>query len=262
MKIWAMSDLHIELTRGWDLPAPADRPDFDVLVIAGDLISRMERGVAWLRERVTGRPVIYIPGNHEFWRTDIDRTVEKARAAAEGTNVHVLQNDAVEIAGVMFIGTTLFSDFDLFRNAPIAMNAALVGMNDYKRIRKSDYKFRLRPVDVAVRHRVSRAFIASEMAKPGKRVVVTHHGPHREAVRGVGVFDNDILSAAYTSDLGGLIENEWRPDLWIYGHTHRSEDIMIGRTRVVSNPKGYGPWLPQSTSPDNAAFDPRFIVEI
>ena len=53
MRLWILSDLHIELTRGWDLPAGADRPDFDVLVVAGDLIPRMERGVRWLRERVT-----------------------------------------------------------------------------------------------------------------------------------------------------------------------------------------------------------------
>ena len=45
MRIWVLSDLHIELTSGWDLPAPADRPDFDVLVMAGDLIPGMERGV-------------------------------------------------------------------------------------------------------------------------------------------------------------------------------------------------------------------------
>jgi hypothetical protein len=35
----------------------------------------MERGVAWLLERVTDRPVIYVPGNHEFYGCDIDRTV-------------------------------------------------------------------------------------------------------------------------------------------------------------------------------------------
>jgi 3',5'-cyclic AMP phosphodiesterase CpdA len=62
-----MSDIHVELTNGWDLPDPAQRPDFDVLVMAGDLVPAMERGVNWLRARVTDRPVIYIPGNHEAY---------------------------------------------------------------------------------------------------------------------------------------------------------------------------------------------------
>ncbi|WPO42871.1 metallophosphoesterase [Tardiphaga sp. 42S5] len=45
MRIWILSDLHLESTRGWDLPPADARPQFDVLVVAGDLITRMERGV-------------------------------------------------------------------------------------------------------------------------------------------------------------------------------------------------------------------------
>jgi hypothetical protein len=57
--LWIMSDLHLELTRGWDLPDPDACPDFDVMIVAGDLIPRMERGVKWLLERVPDRPVFY-----------------------------------------------------------------------------------------------------------------------------------------------------------------------------------------------------------
>ena len=77
--LWILSDLHLELTRGWDLPSGDARPRFDVLVVAGDLVPRMERGVAWLRERVPDRPVIYVAGNHEGYGCDVDRTVEKAK---------------------------------------------------------------------------------------------------------------------------------------------------------------------------------------
>jgi predicted phosphodiesterase len=95
MRLWIQSDLHVDLTRGWDLPAADARPRFDVLAVAGDLIPRMERGVAWLRERVPDRPVIYVPGNHEGYGCDVDRTVEKAKRAAEGSKVVVLQNEAI-----------------------------------------------------------------------------------------------------------------------------------------------------------------------
>ena len=81
MRLWILSDLHLELTRGWDLPSGADRPDFDVLVVAGDLVPKMERGVAWLAERVTDRAVVLIAGNHEFYGVDVDRTVEKVRVS-------------------------------------------------------------------------------------------------------------------------------------------------------------------------------------
>jgi hypothetical protein len=85
MRLWIMSDLHIELTRGWDLPTRDARPTYDVLIVAGDLVPRAERGVHWLLDRVPDRPVVYIMGNHESYGTDIDRTLEKAKAAATGS---------------------------------------------------------------------------------------------------------------------------------------------------------------------------------
>jgi Icc-related predicted phosphoesterase len=124
VRLWIVSDLHLELTRGWDLPAGEARPDFDVLVVAGDLVPRMERGVRWLIERVPDKPCIYVPGNHEFYGCDIDRTVEKARAAAAGTSIHVLQNDSICIGGIVFLGATLWTDFDLFGDQEYAMMAA------------------------------------------------------------------------------------------------------------------------------------------
>ncbi len=137
MLLWIVSDLHLELTRGWDLPLGNARPQFDVMVVAGDLIPRMERGVAWLRERVTDKPVIYVPGNHEFYGCDIDRTVEKARQAAVGTSIHILQNDAILIDHVLFAGATLWTDFELFGNRDHAMKRASEVMNDYRKIRKN-----------------------------------------------------------------------------------------------------------------------------
>jgi predicted phosphodiesterase len=29
------------------------------------------------------------------------------------------------------------------------------------------------------------------------------------------------------------------PDLWVHGHTHKSFDYMLGKTRVIVNPFGY-----------------------
>jgi predicted phosphodiesterase len=260
VKLWVLSDLHMELTRGWDLPASDARPHYDVLVIAGDLITRMERGVAWLKVRVADKMVVYIPGNHEFYGTDIDRTVEKARAAAAGSNVHVLQNDSLILDGVTFVGCTLWTDFDLFGDAEYAMMAAAESMNDYRKIRTERYERRLRPMHTLQRHQQSRDFIARELHRPktGPRVVVTHMGPHPDAARRGS--ERDISSAAYTSDCSDLMA--MGVDVWIYGHTHETRDGIVGGTRLVTNQKGYGPWLPQERTWDNQAFDPLLTVEI
>lgn len=256
MRLWVGSDYHLETTRGWDLPSAHARPDFDVMIVAGDLITRMERGVRWLSERVTDRPVIYVAGNHEAYGTDIDRTIEKARTLAEGTNIHVLQNNSITIGGTTFIGATGWTDFNLFGDPDRAMNAIGDVMNDYRKIRIRNYELRLRPAHTLARHNETRAFLARELGLPKTlpRVVVTHMGFHAEAVR--RGFEHDLISAAYTSD--SPIEGA---DLWVYGHTHESRDFRAGTTRVVSNAKGYGPWR-AGDSWENPHFDPNLIVEI
>lgn len=281
MRLWIMSDLHLELTRGWDLPSAAERPDFDVLIVAGDLITRMERGVRWLAERVPDRPVIYVAGNHEAYGTDVDRTVEKALEAARGTNVVVLADRAVAIGNTVFAGATLWTDFDLFGDRRRAMTVAGERMNDHRKIRTANYAERFLPRHARARHLASRAFIECELGRPrgdGRLVVVTHHAPvpdlgfmiaPREPGETVG--DATMLGAAYRSDLTALMSPQpaaggrdaLRPaDLWVYGHTHESFDRIVGATRVVSNAKGYGPWPPRERVWDNPDFDPNLVIAI
>jgi DNA repair exonuclease SbcCD nuclease subunit len=238
------------------LPGVADRPDFDVLIVAGDLITRMERGVKWLLERVQDRPVVYIAGNHEYYGVDLDRTVEKARIAAAGTNIHVLQNDSVVIGGVTFLGATGWTDFNLFGDPYLAMNAAAELLNDYRKIRVRNYELRLRPEHTLARHLETRGFLKRELSRPrtAPRIVVTHMGFHPEATR--RGFERELISAAYTSR--DPIEGA---DLWVYGHTHESRDFLAGATRVVSNAKGYGPWR-ANAGWENPFFDTNFMVEI
>jgi predicted phosphodiesterase len=275
--LWILSDLHLELTRGGDLPSGDARPRFDVMIVAGDLVPRMERGVKWLLERVPDRPVLYVAGNHEGYGCDVDRTVAKAKQAAEGSMVFVLQNETIQLGSITFAGATMWTDFELFGDQWRAMRVAGDRMNDFRKIRTARYANRFRPQHALARHMQSRSFLETEMRKPrgGPLVVVTHHAPipgHTFCrYQSERLSDEEILTAAYRSDLTSLMWpapleggcNSLQPaDLWIYGHTHESEDVMIGHTRVVSNAKGYGPWAPQHRAWDNSHFDPNFVIEV
>lgn len=274
MRLWVMSDIHLELTRGWDLPPAAARPDFDMLIVAGDLTPRAERGVRWLLDRVTDRPVIYVMGNHEGYGCDLGRTLEKAKALAEGTNVHVLENETVRIGNVTFAGATLWTDFALNGDAHAAMGVAGDRMNDFKKIRISNYERRFLPHHALTRHFKSVAFLKEQMRKPrgeDRLVVVTHHAPIPHITDEPGGSGEDpTLDPAFRSDLRRLMARApddgtgaLRPaDLWLYGHTHESFDAMVRETRVVSNAKGYGPWPPSMRTWDNPHFDERLIIEI
>lgn len=61
MRIHLLSDLHNE----FDLFEPEVR-DADVVILAGD-INVKTRGVEWAKNTFTC-PVLYVPGNHEFYR--------------------------------------------------------------------------------------------------------------------------------------------------------------------------------------------------
>jgi predicted phosphodiesterase len=258
MRILPLSDLHLELTStDWDLP---ELPEFDVLVMAGDLCPGMAAGVEWLAERIGDRHAVYSAGNHEFYgHRDVDVTIAEARSAAAGTNVHVLADTSVDLLGTTFIGATLWTDFALLGHPDHAMAVASEFMNDYRQI--FDGGHLLRPSDTLARHMASREFIADELTRTNdgrRRVVVTHHGIHADAVR-PGMRGRPI-SSAYSSAMEDFVRYS-NSDLWIYGHVHKSDDRMIGRTRVVSNPKGYGPSKSRPRH-DNESFDPTLIIEI
>jgi hypothetical protein len=64
----------------------------------------------------------------------------------------------------------------------------------------------------------------------------------------------EIISCAYASHLDSFIE-EHEPLLWIHGHIHHSQDYLIGRTRIVSNPRAY-------IDDPNPAFDPNLVIDL
>jgi hypothetical protein len=149
-------------------------------------------------------------------------------------------------------------------------------MNDFRKIRCDHYRDRFRPHHALALHMESRAFFESEMRKPrsGPLVAISHHAPHpgnrRPDATPIQGSDEDILSAAFRSDLRHLMvpaADDGRgpltpADCWIFGHTHESEDVQIGWTRLVSNAKGYGPWSKAEPTYDNVRFDPALTIRI
>jgi Calcineurin-like phosphoesterase len=290
---WMMSDLHLEsIAKGaWDLPPLNARPRHDVLIVAGDLIPGAARGVRWLQDRVPDdKAAIIVPGNHEAYGRDVEVEIVKGRAEAAGSNVYFLSDSSVELFGTLFIGCTLWTPFNLFGDEHAAMLAAADGMRDYRKIRKNNYARRLRPSDTRDMHYRSRRFIRDELEKrkdrSGPCVVVTHHAPHpfqQKLVRRLGAGADvgstasspdlltpplDLLDAAYQSDCTDLFGGV---DVAVHGHLHRSFDFKVSTagtvsaasttTRVLSNPKGYGPQK-MGQRWENPEFDPLLTFEI
>ena len=253
MKLNILSDLH--LSQG-ELALPAN--DADLVVLAGD-IDRPVQAVAWASR--LGKPVLYVPGNHEFYGGSIEGTTAQLKRLAKGTAIRVLDDDSQLIGNVRFLGSTLWTDFLLFGPGPqrqAATDAALRYMRDYSRIRlrvASPQPFT--PLDSAALFQRHAAWLAGELAKPhdGPTVVITHHAPSRSSIH--PRFAQSLINACFVSDAQHLLDGK-RVGLWIHGHTHDSFDYVLNGTRVVCNPRGYA----RGATNENAAFDPDFMVEV
>ncbi len=66
MKIWILSDLHLEVA---PLSGPLAIPDAEVCVVAGDLCRGVGTGLRWLAEHIApAMPCVYVAGNHKFYK--------------------------------------------------------------------------------------------------------------------------------------------------------------------------------------------------
>lgn len=246
MRLHLLSDLHLEHC-AYSEPVPP----CDVIVLAGD-IHNGAAGVHWARSTYPDHPVVYVAGNHEFWGENLSVAQEELRAAALGSNVHVLERDVLELCGVRFLGTTLWTDFAL-RGDPGADAAYCRGMPDFRRIRFGPAARSLRPKDTIRMHEESRAWLAAELGSGDKpTVVVTHHAPHRLSTD--PRFAERRSCAAFTSQLEDLIL-AGAPRLWLHGHLHWRFDYEVGPTRILANARGY-------PGEDTNTFDPRLVIEV
>ncbi len=227
MKIQIYSDLHLEFSEF--MPSSIDA---DLVVLAGD-IGLQAKGVKWANEAFKC-PVIYVCGNHEFYKGHIDNTLRKMRDAA-GPHVHILENESFVWQQTRFLGTTTWTDFSSTGDVVAATSLAREWMNDFKVIRADASYRRLRPDDLVTRNQLARAWLAEELAKPfaGKTVVISHHAPTPTVA---GDKHDGHLNAAYSNHWPELIE---QADVWIFGHTHQAVDTTLSGCRILSNPRGY-----------------------
>jgi len=248
MKLQLLSDLHLEF-------APFTPPETgaDMVILAGDIQPGI-KGIVWASDSFPNSEVVYIPGNHEYYGYAIPKHTAQLKESAQGSNVHVLDNDGLILGNVVFLGCTLWTDFELFGNPRVAGYFATQGMNDYRRIRVTPSYHRVRSIDTAGLHYHSRRWLAEQFDqhRGAKIVVVTHHAPSPRSLP-TG-YEEDILYAASASKLDDFVEGS-DAILWVHGHMHISKDYFIGNTHLICNPRGY-------TDQINPDFLPGLVLDI
>jgi predicted phosphodiesterase len=237
------SDLHLEFLDWTPQPATAD-----AILLAGD-IAVGTHGLDWARRQFPRTPVVYVPGNHEFY--------EALRSEAKRLDIHFLDGEECTLEGIRFLGTTLWTDYALYGSAQAQLARAMADakgeMNDFRMIEWTDGD-RFTPELVREMHLTRAQWLADRLAEPfaGHTVVITHHLPHRLSIH--PKYEGTRLNPCFASDLDHLVRSPVA--LWVHGHTHESIDYVVNGTRVVCNPRGYLPHEP------NPAFDPLGMVEL
>lgn len=256
MKAWIFSDLHLETDRNFSL---MEVPDADVCLCAGDILDGgVTESIKFLRETVAQRmPVVFVPGNHEYYRASIKESLSKGYRLAENSeNIFMLDGDYVILDGYRFIGVTLWSNFDLFDEPRIAMAIARDNLNDYRRIKLSKIPFRKFTPQESQRLHYEAAVEIDNVYRSQPdvpTVIVSHHAPSLMSVP--QHFLQDSLTPSFASRFEKRIL-EYSPLLWVHGHIHAPSDYRIGRTRVICNPLGY------PGEPSRKTFIPNLVIDL
>ncbi|WAG79128.1 metallophosphoesterase family protein [Metapseudomonas furukawaii] len=244
MRIHLLSDLHNEFNT-----FTPEQLNVDVVILAGD-IDKKTRGVAWAKQVFTC-PVLYVPGNHEYYSGHLINTLQKLRLAGND-QVIVLDRDDRIIHDVRFLGATMWTDFAVTGDVVTASMSAQHRMSDFRQIRTDNYR-RIRPSDLAKESSKTRDWLLAKLSIPhdGPTVVITHHAPSLKSLQG-NPHAGTHLDAAYANSWEDLMGNSVA--MWVHGHVHTAVDYEVAGTRIVCNPRGY--------PGENTGFDPGLVLNL
>lgn len=271
MKISLVSDLHLEF--GYQ-----GLPGGEVLILAGDIAeARSIQKHHHATKIISNNPdpafrcseffaheckkyekVFYVMGNHEHYHGKFQDTYNILKYMMP-ENVTLLENEAVEYNGVLFLGATLWTDLN--RCNPMTSYHLKDGMNDYRVItHRNDGAYpsynKLRPEYTCGVHEKTLQYFQIVLSENRDKpvVVITHHAPSFESVDDKYRHDYH-MNGGYASDLSEFVLNNENIKYWVHGHMHNPVDYMIGSTRVLSNPRGY------IGHEDISRFDPNLNFE-
>lgn len=271
MNIQLLSDLHLE-SHPHFVPEPA--PGADLLVLAGDIGSYQKGSLLADPDFGLARfsplhgwptPVLFLPGNHEYDGLDFDEAHARLRETCNRLGMVWLEREVVYVAGVRFVGTTLWTDFDALAPSASDPGACLVELlraRD-KAFRAANYYLRkntsLRAGVPMLAHQLREQGLicqqwlreALAQAHNGPTVVVTHFAPSLlSADPRYGLTPG---TAGFCNRLDALFP---QVDLWLHGHLHAPSDYVHQGCRVVANPLGY------AGKGEQAAFLPRSVISL
>eukprot|EP01130_Rhizamoeba_saxonica_P013313 TRINITY_DN5676_c0_g1_i2.p1 TRINITY_DN5676_c0_g1~~TRINITY_DN5676_c0_g1_i2.p1 ORF type:complete len:448 (-),score=95.94 TRINITY_DN5676_c0_g1_i2:32-1375(-) len=242
LQIQICSDLHIEFGHP---TGPLVQPVCKYLGLLGDIgvpLKDTEKYKEFLFHMAEQFELVFVLlGNHEFYHgnvSDLYSTVEDICSQRE--QLVFMNQKSMVINNVRIIGPCLWSYIP--DDKICSVNQCL---SDYRYIHTEEdgVDRLLTPDDTVKWHTNELEFINNEIKEAKlanqKTLVLTHHGPVLETGCSNPEYWYQEACNAFSSDIIDINTKEPNVDVWAYGHTHWFHDMVVGGTRIVSNPHGY-----------------------
>jgi len=261
MKLTILSDIHEDIDKYYARNGYGPAHDFSALkeqefvIIAGDISGNPLNVKKFIQDNISRG--LFVEGNHlgydksGQYQIDFKQGAQRwLRDQFKDTPVKYLENDIHIEGDVVFIGCTLYTDFNLYnktgdKNRQLSyMQTIQGGLNDFNCVKcERDGDIRTVTADDYLKwHHESVAYIFNicECFPCHKIVVITHHAPSKKSIaeqykHGL----NSKYNAGYASNLEWLIKKHKNIKLWVSGHCHSDSNYKIAQCRCIAHPYGY-----------------------
>ncbi len=258
MRFQLISDIHHEFLRGGIYTKIV--PKCSTLVLAGDIGNPLQSNYGMFLRKLAYdfEHIILIHGNHEYYATNYNVSVQKTREICEEINafkptanaikgkIHFLHNSHVDIRGVRFIGTTLWTKLD--PEVPLIgdRNIKDFSIDWYNRMHHECCEY----LESAIR----------DIPVGKQTVIVSHHLPSFSLIA-PKYNKYGMINQWFASNSDQLIEMAAVKGIksWVYGHTHDCCETNIHGINMVCNPVGYPGEKEIQVSEDG---DTTIVVEV
>ena len=236
MKIQYASDLHLEFesNKQYLIDEPI-KVTGDILILAGDIhvidSPQFSSAPFWDWASKNYKQVIVAFGNHEYYGGfDLSKTTDGFKYKIRD-NIYYYYNCVITIEDVDIIVSTLWSYIHK-ENEQKCVN----GISDFELIQYEGKKLTAEIFNNE--HQKCLNFIKKSLkdSKAKTKIVVTHHVP--SSLLTAEEFRGQQLTDAFTVDLTDYIK-KCGAKYWIFGHSHRNINKVIGKTSCICNQVGY-----------------------
>lgn len=228
MRFQTISDIHIDINRVKNVAIPfIVEPKAPTLCVLGDLGNPFsdEYKQWYLYHTDLFEDIVFIAGNHEYYNK-YGMTATETRLtdiASLSPKLHYLNRSTVTIDGITIAGTVLWSHIP--KQSEIYCNL----ISDYRKIIVDNSKFTAENSNAL--HQLDREWLKKQT---DAQIIMTHHVPSWKLLD--PEFEGSTTNPFFMSHSDDLFTSNIK--YWLYGHVHRSNNVVINDINFICNPRG------------------------